>query len=176
MSLLLALWFACSVPETPAPPAATVVSDPLPTPTKTVGTVEYLNVDGMRTELSAKRAKPRLYNFWATWCGPCVAELPRIHEFAKTHPEIDVVLVSLDSPHQGESTVVPFLKRNELGDLRSVLLDAADSTIAMPAILLDWPDVVPVSLFIRADGTRARQHIGEIYVADLDEGLKASLR
>src|SRR5688572_20743471 len=63
-------------------------------------------------------------NFWATWCGPCVKELPFFEDLNKTAPEhnIQVVLVSLDFADVLETRVKPFVKKRQLKS-RVVLLD-----------------------------------------------------
>ena len=44
-----------------------------------------------------KGEKPLVLNFWATWCAPCVREMPLLDEFAKQHPEIQFVGFTIDS-------------------------------------------------------------------------------
>jgi thiol-disulfide isomerase/thioredoxin len=53
--------------------------------------------------------KPVVLNFWATWCGPCVKEIPTLKEIAK-NSEVQVVSIALDV--EGEEIVRPFAQRH----------------------------------------------------------------
>ncbi len=160
-------------PDAVLAPADVVVSAEPATPTK--GLVVPITPDALKAMLAAPSAKPRLYNFWATWCGPCVAELPALTAFAKDHPEIDVVLVNVDMASIRESKVAPFLVKRGVTGVTSLQLDTADPAGELPKILADWPDTIPVSLFVKPDGTRAKQFNGAVRAEDLQIGLDASL-
>jgi thiol-disulfide isomerase/thioredoxin len=58
-------------------------------------TVETL--DGDTIDLANLRGRPVVLNFWATWCGPCRAEIPAFSRFAQNHPEIPVIGLSVDT-------------------------------------------------------------------------------
>ena len=64
--------------------------------------------------LPVKTDNIRLLNFWATWCKPCVAELPYFIEFAQENENVELILVNLDMPSQVEKLVKPFLKRENI--------------------------------------------------------------
>ncbi len=163
MTLLLTL-FACGSP-TPVPAAVDASEE--------VG-VHTEKAPAIHTEMKSPHARPRLYNFWATWCGPCVAELPRIAEFARANPDVQVVLVNTEFRAQ-RPVVERFVRDNGLADLRTLMIDDVDPDLALPAIMGDWPDVVPVSVFVRADGERGRMFVGAVGERDLAAGL-ASVR
>jgi len=52
-------------------------------------------------------------NFWATWCMPCVKELPYFEKLNAENKDAKVVLISLDFKDQLESKLLPFLKKKE---------------------------------------------------------------
>ncbi len=94
-------------------------------------------------------------NFWATWCKPCVEELPY---FEQLHDQfagekLRVILVSMDFPNQIESKLIPFVKEHQL---RSDVLALADldynSWIDM--VSPEWSGTIPVTMVYSAKGRK----------------------
>ncbi len=59
---------------------------------------ELRNLDGEIVRLSDYRGRQVVVNFWATWCMPCRVELPTLSRFARNHPELQVLGLSVQSP------------------------------------------------------------------------------
>ncbi|MCB0834034.1 MAG: TlpA family protein disulfide reductase [Bacteroidetes bacterium] len=98
-----------------------------------------------------ERANDTTYviNFWATWCSPCIEELPYFEEanqFFSTE-KVRIVLVSVDFRSQFESKVKPFvIKRKMKTDV--VLLDEADANNYIDAIDPSWSGAIPATLVV----------------------------
>ncbi|WP_432410023.1 TlpA disulfide reductase family protein [Rasiella sp. SM2506] len=91
-------------------------------------------------------------NFWATWCKPCIKELPYFEELNKNYKDkhVKVVLVSLDFPKQVEKQVIPFIKKHNLKS-EIILLDDPDANTWIPKVSDMWSGAIPATLFVKGD-------------------------
>lgn len=64
---------------------------------RTAPDFDAVMLDGAPFKLSETRGKPVILAFWASWCGPCRAELPALAEFQKAHPELSIFAVNVDT-------------------------------------------------------------------------------
>ena len=89
-------------------------------------------------------------NFWATWCKPCIKELPAFEERNTRYKDkgVKVVLVSLDFPDILQSQVVPFVEKQGL-NAQVVLLDDPDANSWIPKVSEQWSGAIPATLMIK---------------------------
>jgi thiol-disulfide isomerase/thioredoxin len=88
-----------------------------------------------------------LVNFWASWCTPCVEELPAFERVGEEYRDqkVKVLLVSLDFPRQIESRLMPFLEKNEIRSEVLVLNDP-DANKWINRVDPSWSGAIPATL------------------------------
>jgi len=105
----------------------------------------FTSRDGTPRRLADFRGRVVLVNLWATWCGPCVEEMPSLDRLqAKLGPALAVLAISEDRP--GESAVAPFLAKLKLGHL-AVYLDPKNGALKAFSV-----QGLPTSFLITRDG------------------------
>jgi thiol-disulfide isomerase/thioredoxin len=94
--------------------------------------VSFQDPSGAPTMIAAFKGKPVLLNLWATWCGPCVAEMPKLDAAAK---DITVVPVSQDLGDDAKAKVTAFFARGGYTRLKANLDPKANMSVAYNASL-----------------------------------------
>ena len=126
------------------------------------------NAKGETVDLAKMKGKAVVVNFWATWCGPCKAEIPG---FLKVHDKykkkgLEIVGISLDE--KGWSVVKPFIDKYKM--TYPVVLD--DGQIAAK-----YGDIrsIPTSFFVDRKGNIIDSHIGYMSEEDFEAKVKKLL-
>jgi len=73
-------------------------------------TVPFQLGDGTETDLSAFRGKVLIVNFWATWCAPCIKEMPSLDRLQAAFPGEDFEVVAVNQDRGGAKKAGPFLR------------------------------------------------------------------
>lgn len=107
-------------------------------------TVPSLNYTELKPLLNQSDDKVHVVNFWATWCAPCIKELPYFEALNK-RKNIEVLLVSLDFPKHKQSRLLPFISKNKLQS-KVVLLDDADENYWINDINANSSGAIPATL------------------------------
>lgn len=110
--------------------------------------IEVYDFDQLESVLSGFSDKVLVVNFWATWCKPCIAELPYFEEVQQQHKErVKVLLVSLDFPDKLEDQLVPFIEKKQLQS-QVVLLDDPYENEWIPKVDSTWSGAIPATLIV----------------------------
>lgn len=89
--------------------------------------------------------KIHVVNFWATWCAPCIKELPYFESLTQNQSSVDVLLVSMDFPNEVESRLIPFLKKKNIKS-KVVLLDDSNENEWIPKVNQNWEGAIPATI------------------------------
>ena len=88
-------------------------------------------------------------NFWATWCAPCVAELPSFEKLHQNYADqkVKVVLISTDFKKELEKRVIPFVKKKKLKS-QVVFMDESNPNNWIDLVSPEWSGALPATLII----------------------------
>jgi thiol-disulfide isomerase/thioredoxin len=75
--------------------------------------LNFVNEKGQSLSLSSLKCKVVVINFWATWCPPCIAEMPSVNQlYIQLKPGTDIVIVPVDADNNFSKSV-PFMAKNK---------------------------------------------------------------
>lgn len=117
--------------------------------------VDVVDVPALQSIINTKNDTTYVINFWATWCKPCVEEMPyfeALHEKYKDD-KIKVVLISLDFKSQLEKRVVPFVEKRNLQPYVA-LLDGGNPNDWIDKVDPSWSGAIPATLFVSGEKRR----------------------
>lgn len=145
-------WLACGSEPVARP-------DPPPIAAPTDG-VHRIDPQQLRDRVAASE-RPTVINFWATWCTPCLQEMPALDLVRRRHPDVDFLFVSLDDA-SAAPRIPPLLQRLDLEDLPVALAVGPDPTNVARAVVPTWPDAVPVTVLTAPGGAVVRTWVGAV--------------
>ncbi len=138
--------------------------------------IEYIKTPGLEKILKNPQNKLLVINFWATWCSPCVSEIPVFEKMAKFYDpsKVRFLLISLDFPSQIEKQLIPFLQKNKITIDVAVMMDL-DYNSWIDKVDPQWQGDIPATLFLN-NSTKARFfHSGEVNESELKKYINSLL-
>ncbi|WP_068273432.1 TlpA family protein disulfide reductase [Aldersonia kunmingensis] len=128
----------------PCPPAQA----PAPASSELSGITLGCLADGLPVDLALSLAgKPALLNLWAYWCAPCAEELPYLQDYAAQVGDAVTVLTVHSDPDEAKALA-------RLADL-GIHLPGVEDAAAQVRVKANAPNVLPLSVLVRADGSIA---------------------
>lgn len=114
--------------------------------------VKLLNIDQLNERIKNGKDSTYVVNFWATWCAPCIKEMPHFEKLRAEHrsEKLAVLLVSVDFKSKLNSGVIPFVKRKNLKS-EVFLLNESSPQEYIDRIDPSWSGSIPATIFIKND-------------------------
>ena len=147
LSYLVLIGFLFSCKKKPAE-----IMDPIAIVEAKGYAIPVYDFENFKVLLGKKDDKIRVVNFWATWCKPCIEEMPyfELVNSAYADKNVEVILVSLDVPSQIESKLIPYLERQNIQS-QVVVLDDPDANSWIPKVDEDWTGAIPATYIYKGN-------------------------
>ena len=117
--------------------------------------IQVISFDELYSTIDLTSDDTYVINFWATWCSPCIKELPHFEYVNNKYDsdKVKVILVSLDLPYHFNSKLVPFVKVNNIQS-KVVQLADNDSYSWMSKVSREWDGGIPATLIINSNSQK----------------------
>ncbi|HTY59751.1 MAG TPA: TlpA disulfide reductase family protein [Bacteroidota bacterium] len=126
------------------------------------------NATGQSVELAKLHGKVVVVNFWATWCGPCRAEIPGMLDVYEKYKSKGLEIVGISVDRDGWPVINPFVKK--LNIKYPVVLGNGEVTDAYGGI-----DAIPTSFFVDREGRVLLRHVGYMSREDFEKAVRSFL-
>ena len=134
-------------------------------------TLTPVNEAGFQNLVNSHKGKVVVYDFWATWCAPCRAELPQLIKLeAKLRSQgVELITISADEPEQ-KAAAEKFIQRFGV-QAPAYLKQAADDDHFINAIDPKWSGALPAMFLYDKAGHKVRSFIGETDMRALEAAI-----
>jgi thiol-disulfide isomerase/thioredoxin len=179
LPLALVLAVAACKPGTEAPKPQATAPQPAPAPPDEAArpdeagpadadfpTLRLAALDGSQYDLAAHRGKWVVVNFWATWCKPCVKEMPDLSALDAMREHIEVIGLAYDDSDPKD--IAAFLQKHPVS-YPVAIVDTYD-----PPKAFATPRGLPTTYLIAPDGKMAKKFMGPITAAEIEGAIAAA--
>ena len=129
-------------------------------PARTLPDFSMPDLDGNETSIRSWPGQAMIVNFWATWCAPCLREIPLLSDYQRTHPDVQIVGIAVDS----EDAVRNFAAEMPFSYPVLVGPRGFEAAAAFGAEYV----ALPLTVFVAPDGRQLATQMGEVHAAQLE--------
>ena len=122
------------------------------------------DIDGKVHRLSDHRGKWVVVNFWATWCGPCMVEIPELMRFHERHKDDDAIVIGVNFEEIETDALAKFIDEMAINYL---VVRAGDT----PVLPFEPLKGLPSTFFVDPQGEYAASHVGPVTGGAIEDFL-----
>lgn len=139
--------------------------------------VSVIKLSGLNQILSHQNDTTYVLNFWATWCKPCVKELPYFDSLYLSfqNQKVSIILISLDNVKDMVRKIIPFVQQRKVKP-EVLLLDETDYNKWIDMVEPSWGGAIPVTLIYNRQNEFRKFLEGETDFKELSKYVNASLK
>lgn len=136
--------------------------------------VKVIDFNGLEPYLNKQSDTTYVINFWATWCAPCVKEMPDFQKVVEKYKneKLKLLFVSLDMPNLLESRLIPFIEKYGIAS-QVVLLDDPNSNAWIDKVDSSWTGSIPATLIYNKNSREFFE--APLYYNELDSIVKLKI-
>lgn len=137
--------------------------------------VKLLNINQLEDRINNGGDTVYVVNFWATWCAPCIAELPYFEKLQSVYKDqpLKVLLVSLDFKSKLDKVVNPFVRNKKLNN-EVYLLNEPNAQEYIDRVSKDWSGAIPATLVYNKKKNIRKFYEKEFTYAELETTYQSS--
>jgi thiol-disulfide isomerase/thioredoxin len=138
--------------------------------------IKKIGVAELEQLLASPENRLSVINFWATWCPPCVRELPHFEKVAREYDSSNVsfILISLDFPGEVQKKLIAFIRKNNL-TIPVWSMSETDANLWIEKVDKQWQGNIPATLFINNAKKIRRFNAGELDETELRKTINQLL-
>jgi thiol-disulfide isomerase/thioredoxin len=139
-------------------------------------TFESMKFDDIKAQYDEKDDTLYVVNFWATWCKPCIEELPFFENCNQKYKEnkVKIILVNLDFNSKFDLLVIPFIQKRKM-ESKVIHLTDTDSNTWINKVDSAWSGAIPATVLIK-NGNKAFFKEGTVTQTELEEIINNHLK
>lgn len=138
--------------------------------------IPFIKADQIGLWKNADTDTVYVLNFWATWCAPCIEEIPSFEKLNKAYADkkVKVVLISTDFKRNVESNVKPFVKKQQL-ESQVVFMDEPNPNNYINAVDSSWSGAIPATLIWAKQKNVSQFFEKKLTYKELEAAVKSAL-
>ena len=108
--------------------------------------IREMNIDEVESYIQS-RAEPAVINFWATWCVPCIEEMPWLNKMVGQRKDVELIFVSVDNEKAYPEKIRAMINRKKI-QATLIWLNETDADVFCPRIDKNWSGSIPATLMV----------------------------